>query len=123
MYSNSKRVPTYAFGGGLPHRGTVSDCLALSGDIFAPELNSAEEVAWIVNNAQKMGCYTAGPRNLAPILNRVNNYADLLATQKPGDYEVLLVLLDGPVEDWTEACEELVKSSQLPVSVIFVALG
>ena len=79
---------------------------------------------WIVNSAQKMGCYSKGPRNLTPILKRVNNYAEYVAESRPGDYEVLVVILDGPVSDWRdEAAEELQRSSRLPLSIVFVTIG
>ena len=70
QFSACGRTPTYVFGGSLPHREVVSECLALSGDIWAPELNGADEVSWMVGASQKNhSCYTEGPRKLAlPIL-------------------------------------------------------
>lgn len=104
--NNCGRVPTYAFGGGLPYTTKLAECLALSGDVFQPELNGTEEVSWIVGHSQKMGCYTKGPRNLAPILRRVNNYGEYLLDNRPGDYEVLVVILDGTINDWREEAAE-----------------
>lgn len=119
------RTPTYVFGGSLPHREEVAECLALSGDLWAPELNGADEVTWMVEHSQKNhSTYTEGPRKLAPILNRVNAYAEFMAKNKPAYYEVLLVMLDGPIVDWNdEATEELLRSAGLPLSIVFVAIG
>lgn len=124
QFSKSQKIPLYAFGGSIPFRGKLSECLALSGDFFQPELNGAEELTWVFNQAQKSQCYTEGPRNLAPILNRVNNYCEFMQEKDPLNYEVLIVLLDGSIDDWkTETRLELLRSSALPLSILFVAIG
>ena len=47
-----------------------------------------------------------------------------MSENDPMYYEVLFVVLDGKIDDLREeTTEELIRSSKLPVSIIFIILG
>lgn len=43
-YDSDKEIPTYGFGAKVPPQAGASHCLALNGDIFAPECNGIDGV-------------------------------------------------------------------------------
>lgn len=67
----------------------------------------------------KMG----GPTLFAPMITEVNRIASDSFQADNYCYTILLILTDGVIHDMDETIEQLIDSSQLPISVIIVGLG
>ena len=67
--------PVYGFGGKISNHpdGKASDCFALNGDIYKPEVPGVQGVLQAYyNSLTKVQLF--GPTNFAPILSYVNGY-------------------------------------------------
>ena len=62
-----------------------------------------------------------GPTNFFPSIKRVCDIAE--ADKNTMNYHLLLILTDGQITDYRETVDELVKGSQLPMSVIIIGIG
>ena len=70
-YGSQQKIPLYGFGAKLG--GVNSDCFALTGDIFNPEVASIENCL----EAYKKGVYKIsleGPAKFGHLLSFVNNF-------------------------------------------------
>ena len=63
----------------------------------------------------------AGPTNFAPIIKRIIN--DIKAQNDPKEYQVLMILTDGIIQDMKETIDALVEGSFYPLSVIIIGIG
>ena len=68
-----------------------------------------------------------GPTNFAPTIRQMREYCQSLVEEQRQTgrlkYTILLLLTDGEVTDEAETIDELVKASNLPLSVIIVGIG
>ena len=122
-YDTDKNVPLLGFGAMLPYTAGVSDCFALNGSIFAPEIHGLEEVlSCYKRNLTKLRLY--GPTNFAPIVRYIGDLAEFHIKNKLlYNYFVLLIITDGQISDIEDTIDEVVRCSILPVSIIIVGVG
>ena len=65
-----------------------------------------------------------GPTNFAPIINDLNDETkEDLRNGKTMNYNILMILTDGKIDDMRETIDALVEASYLPISVIIVGIG
>ncbi len=107
----------------LPTFSAVSDCFALNGNIFSPELHGIDAVVVCYKrNITKIFLY--GPTNFAPIIKYIGDIAEFYV--KGGvkyNYFVLLIITDGQITDMEDTVNEIVRCSALPISIIIVGVG
>ena len=125
-YDSDKKIPVYGFGARLPPTYShCSHCFACNGNFFDPEV---EGVDGVINAYGKTlnSVVLHGPTNFSQIINTVSTFAkpfsELRAGQKPR-YFILLILTDGVITDMKSTISEIVKVSDLPVSIIVVGVG
>mmetsp|Transcript_4694 Transcript_4694/g.7998 ORF Transcript_4694/g.7998 Transcript_4694/m.7998 type:complete len:200 (-) Transcript_4694:272-871(-) len=119
--------PVYGFGGMLPDspEGAPSHCFALNGDIYNPECNQTKGVLQAYyESLKKVQLY--GPTHFNEILNYVNGYSEALVqemSQSNQKYTICLIITDGIINDMEKTIEEIVRGSDLPLSIIIVGVG
>ena len=63
----------------------------------------------------------AGPTNFAPIIERI--IKDIKEQNDPKEYQVLMILTDGIIQDMNKTIDALVEGSFYPLSVIIIGIG
>jgi len=132
VYDNDKCYPIYGFGAKIPpSHSVVSNCFALTGDFFQPEVEGVEGMLKAYHRALRV-CHFHGPSYLSEVIKLAANMARpyiqpkfLKITEAPPDmrYFVLLVLTDGDIEDQEEVVRQIRECIGIPLSVIFVGIG
>jgi hypothetical protein len=116
----------YGFGARLPPTYShCSHCFACNGNFFDPEV---EGVDGVINAYGKTlnSVVLHGPTNFSQIINMVSAFAKPYSESRAGQrprYFILLIITDGVLTDMKSTISEIVKASDLPVSIIVVGVG
>uniref|UniRef100_A0A8C1MSL3 Copine IVa n=1 Tax=Cyprinus carpio TaxID=7962 RepID=A0A8C1MSL3_CYPCA len=120
-YDSDKMFPAFGFGARIPpdfksipsnsSRSTFLNFAGIQGVVEAYQ-----------NCLPKIQLY--GPTNIAPIIQKVANFAsEEMHTKEAMQYFILLILTDGVITDMADTREAIVHASHLPMSVIIVGVG
>ena len=123
-YDTDKMIPVLGFGAKiLGFNQNVSHCFALNGNIFAPEVFGIKGVADIyLKNILKLSFFR--PTHFHLILNYVANMVDMYVKNGVlNTFFVLMIITDGIIQDFSQAIDEIVRCSYLPLSIIIVGVG
>lgn len=122
-YDSDKEIPVYGFGGCVPPTNRASHCFALNGDIFEPECNGIEGVLEAYRNAlQRSELY--GPTHFSSIIDEINQRCEASeVSQYNQEYNILLIITDGIINDMRQTIDEVVRGSDLPLSIVIVGVG
>jgi hypothetical protein len=122
-YDSDKNIPLLGFGAGLPGHTNTSHCFALNGNIFAPEVYTIDGVLSVYQkNLTKLRF--SGPTNFAGVIRYVGDNALWYVNNGlMNHYFVLLIMTDGLISDLQETINEIVRCSELPMSIIIVGVG
>ena len=125
-YDHDKRIPIYGFGAKplftSMHSKTVSHCFPANGDPINPYVFGLDEVmktyAECIRHVE-----LSGPTLFSPLINETMKIA--LKNREKGsvEYSILLVLTDGEIHDMEETINCLIKSADLPLSIIIIGIG
>ncbi|XP_052002854.1 copine-4-like isoform X2 [Xyrauchen texanus] len=109
--------------GGCQIQFTVSHDFAVNFNEDNPECAGIQGVVEAYQNClPKIQLY--GPTNIAPIIQKVANFAsEEMHTKEAMQYFILLILTDGVITDMADTREAIVRASHLPMSVIIVGVG
>lgn len=123
-YDSDKAIPTYGFGARvLPNSGRASHCFAMNGDIFKPECNGIYGVL----EAYRQSVNTValhGPTNFAEIINLCNERCEASEVSAYNQqYQILLIITDGVITDFAQTVDQIVKATDLPMSIVIVGVG
>lgn len=128
-YDADQRYPVYGFGARIPPSFTVtSDCFALTGDFFDPEVEGVEGIVDVYRSALE-AVKLHGPTKFAPIVRLAANLAkqfehdDFSDSQTKMKYFVLLIVTDGVVNDMQDTINEVVRASKFPISIVIIGVG
>jgi hypothetical protein len=135
-YDADDKYPVYGFGARLPPSHTVtSDCFALTGDFFDPEVQGVDGIIQAYQRALRV-VRLHGPTRLQPIIKHMVSMAQSFVDnsqprgmRSEGDqpvaqeYFVLLILTDGRIDDQEATVEEVMLAANLPISIIIVGVG
>lgn len=145
-YDTDDSYPVYGIGAKVPPTHTVSsNCFALNGDFLDPEVSGIEGIVKAYLRALNV-VRLHGPTRYRDVIKLVcdisEEFKGVSSTEGETDekdagenkeskeqqsqqlkYYVLLVLTDGESQDEEDTIEELVRASDLPVSVLFIGVG
>eukprot|EP00933_Yihiella_yeosuensis_P079084 TRINITY_DN9121_c3_g1_i1.p1 TRINITY_DN9121_c3_g1~~TRINITY_DN9121_c3_g1_i1.p1 ORF type:complete len:1197 (-),score=220.01 TRINITY_DN9121_c3_g1_i1:217-3807(-) len=130
-YDNDDMYPVYGFGAKIPPSHSVcSDCFALTGDFFSPEVEGIEGILKAYHRALQI-CHFHGPSRLAEVIQLSANLSKPYKQVPTGfrqefpdqKFFVMLILTDGDIEDEEQVVREIRACSDLPVCFIFVGIG
>ena len=121
-YDSDQKFPVYGFGAKLPPYHTYSsDCFALSGDFFTPEVEGIDGILDSYTRALQT-VKLHGPSRFAPLLRHAGQWA-VSARDAGNRYLLVLIITDGELSDLEETIDEIVTLSELPVSLVIVGVG
>jgi len=122
----------YGFGAKIPPSHSVcSDCFALTGDFFLPEVEGIDGILQAYFRALHV-CHLHGPSRLSEVVKLIANLSRPYVQKDPGDprlpwpemqFFVLLILTDGEIEDQEQVVREIRACAELPLTIIFVGIG
>ena len=118
-YDYNKLFPVYGFGAVVKGRYRTSMCFNIN---FKedPNIQYVENIIKeYVNCMDKI--YFACPTYFAPIINKIVN--DIKLKKDILDYQLLMILTDGMIQDLEDTIEALVEGSFYPLSVIIIGIG
>lgn len=130
-YDSDGMYPVYGFGAKIPPSHSVcSNCFALTGDFFQPEVEGVEGILKAYHRALNV-CHLHGPTYLSEVIRLGANLArpyiqkegDMRGTMPDMKYFVMLVLTDGDIEDHEEVIQEIKECQGLPLSMVIVGIG
>ena len=124
FYDTDKQFPCFGFGAKL-HRNMnrASHCFALNANIFDPECEGLEGILEAYQNSLKH-TQLYGPTHFNEILKIVNDMAEQLnVSQNNQKYQILMIITDGIINDMVKTIDEIVRGSELPLSIIIVGVG
>ncbi|EFC41626.1 predicted protein [Naegleria gruberi] len=117
-YDSDKKYPVYGFGGKLPNNKT-SYCFAANLDENNPEVYGVNGILEAYKHAIE-NVQLSAPTNFKQIIRKA---ADLSEESKLTNYYILLILTDGGITDLQETIDEIVRATNLPLSIIIVGIG
>ncbi|GBG62042.1 hypothetical protein CBR_g28518 [Chara braunii] len=129
FYNANKVYCAYGFGA-LVGIGTISHCFNLNGQATCPEVSGVKGILDAYQTSLQ-NVTLAGPTLLAPTIReamRVVSQSSPMgavgpAYQREQKYHILLVVLDGVINDMEATWNALEEASQLPLSVVIAGVG
>lgn len=122
-YDSDKEIPLYGFGGMVYPMSKASHCFALNGDIFKPECNGIEGVLETYINAIR-SCELNGPTHFSKIIDEINQRCEAAeVSQLNQEYNILLIITDGIINDMKATTDEIIRGCDLPLSIVIVGVG
>eukprot|EP00761_Pharyngomonas_kirbyi_P013694 gb/GECH01013723.1/.p1 GENE.gb/GECH01013723.1/~~gb/GECH01013723.1/.p1 ORF type:complete len:527 (+),score=120.13 gb/GECH01013723.1/:1-1581(+) len=120
-YDSDQLFPVFGFGAKMPN-GQVSHCFALNGSDANPDCERVDGM--LAAYQQALGAVTLwGPTLFAPIIRTAAQYASAQLHQQNQAYTILLMITDGVITDMDNTIEEIIKGSNLPLSIVIVGVG
>jgi hypothetical protein len=122
-YDYDQLFPVYGYGAILPNNNKSNPCFPLNGNPNDPNINTIDGV--LLTYRQILPVITLdGPTFFAPILRELNNTVKQeLNEGKTMNYNIIMILTDGLINDMDDTIDELVEASFLPISVIIIGIG
>ena len=69
-------------------------------------------------------CNLSGPTNFASIISEINDHVSHLeVSQQKQKYHILVILTDGAISDMNQTTMQIIRGSELPLSIIIVGVG
>lgn len=122
-YDQDKLIPAYGFGARLNGFPSTYHKFALNGDFFKPECNGLDGVIAAYHRAVQVTNFH-GPTNFSEILSDINDRCRAIeVSQYNQKYYLLMILTDGIISDMEKTIDEIVRGSDLPLSIVIVGVG
>jgi len=106
-------------------RKGASHCFALNGNIFDPEVAGLDAcVQTYGKSLSNADLY--GPTLFEPMLKQMNAFCAGKSeeeSQYNQKYNIMLILTDGAVMDLEKTIDEVVRASDLPMSIVIIGVG
>jgi len=113
-------IPVWGFGGRV--FGEVSHCFSLTFDEGKPEVRGVDGILQVYDNALK-NVTLSGPTLFSQIIQTANVIADQPYSQESQNYNILLILTDGVINDMPATIQAIKQASKVPLSIIIVGVG
>jgi len=122
-YDYDQLFPAYGFGGKFCGDNKASHCYPLNMNFNNPEIQGIEGIIQCYRNILNQ-TQLYGPTYFHEIIDRVVSIVkeDVQAENKM-NYNILMILTDGIIDDMDDTIDSLVEASFLPISVIIIGIG
>ena len=123
FYDYDQLFPVYGYGAKLANSNEANHCFPINGNPSDPNINTIDGI--LLAYRQILPLITLyGPTYFAPIIRELNNTVKQeLNEGKTMNYNILMILTDGLINDMDDTIDELVEASFLPISVIIIGIG
>ena len=122
-YDYDQLFPAFGFGGKFCGDNNVSHCFPLNMNPNNPEIQGIDGILEAYRNILNQ-TRLYGPTFFHYIIDQVISVVkqDVIAENKM-NYNILMILTDGIIDDMDETIDSLVEASYLPISVIIIGIG
>ena len=122
-YDYDQLFPSFGFGGKFCGDDKVSHCFPLNMNPNNPEIQGIDGILQAYRNILNQ-TRLYGPTYFHYIIDQVIEVVkqDVMAENKM-NYNILMILTDGIIDDMDETVDSLVEASFLPISVIIIGIG
>ena len=122
-YDYDQKFPAFGFGGKFYGNPNVDHCFPLNGNPNDPEINGIDGILQayrtVLNNTELWG-----PTHFHHFIDKLNESVKMeISRENYNNYNILMILTDGIIEDMDDTINALVESSYLPISVIIIGIG
>ena len=122
-YNYDQKIPAFGFGGKFYGNPEVDHCFPLNCNQNNPEICGIDGVLQtyrtVLNNT-----ILFGPTFFHFIIDKLNEKVkEDMDRGNYNNYNILMILTDGVIDDMDETINSLVESSYLPISVIIIGIG
>ena len=122
-YDYDQKFPAFGFGGKFYGNPNVDHCFPLNCNPNDPEIYGIDGILQtyrtVLNNT-----VLYGPTHFHYFIERLNaKVKEEVARENYNNYNILMILTDGIIEDMDETVNALVEASYLPISVIIIGIG
>ena len=122
VYDSDQLFPVYGYGAVLGTQYNLH-CFPLNGNNDDPKINTIDNILKIYRE-QIPKLDFAGPTYFAPLIQKLNNTVKQeLIEEHFMNYNILMILTDGQINDMSATIDALVEASFLPISVIIIGIG
>lgn len=122
-YDSDQKFPLWGFGGKPGGSGQVNHCFPVN---FSddPEITGLDNVIACYRSSLS-SVQLSGPTYFSPLINTLNNMVrqDLMNDPYSKNYNILMILTDGMINDMDATCDAIVESAKLPISIIIIGIG
>jgi vacuolar-type H+-ATPase subunit F/Vma7 len=119
-YDTDNMIPVWGFGGRV--FGEVSHCFAITFDESKPEVRGVDGILKAYNDSFK-NITLSGPTLFQQIIETASTISDVAQTQEKQNYNILLILTDGTINDMPATIQAIKRANKLPLSIIIVGVG
>ena len=122
-YDYDQLFPAFGFGGKFCGDNNVSHCFPLNMNPNNPEIQGIDGILQAYRNILNQ-TRLYGPTFFHYIIDQVISVVkqDVISENKM-NYNILMILTDGIIDDMDETIDSLVEASYLPISVIIIGIG
>ena len=122
-YDADGDIHAYGFGANLQPMGKqVSHCFNLSLDANRAEVDGIEGLQRAYAKClEQVQLY--GPTHFGEIIAHAAANSTGICTQAQQQYNILLIITDGIINDWQRTADAIVSASVLPLSIVIVGVG
>ena len=121
-YDYDQLFPVFGFGGKFCNN-TVSHCYPLNMNPNNPEIQGIDGVLQAYRNILNQ-TKLSGPTYFHYIIDQViSSVKQDLQDENKMNYNILMILTDGIIDDMDDTIDSLVEASYLPISVIIIGIG
>ena len=123
IYDYDQKFPAFGFGGKFFGNPKVDHCYPLNGNPDDPEIYGIDGILEayrkVLNNTELWG-----PTHFHYFIDKLNETVKKeIARENYNNYNILMILTDGIIEDMDDTINSLVEASYLPISVIIIGIG
>ena len=120
-YDSDKQVPVFGFGGHPIGSSAVSHCFNLNRR-SDPRVNGIDGILNVYHKSFDH-FELSGPTHFAEVIRHVANTAKSSFSSHDWNYQVLLIITDGEINDMAATTREIVHASNLPLTIVIVGVG
>jgi hypothetical protein len=122
-YDYDQRFPVYGFGGKFYGNPNVDHCFPLNCNPNDPEIEGIDGILQTYRTVLS-NTILYGPTYFHFFIDRLNaQVKEDIARENYNNYNILMILTDGIIEDMDDTINSLVEASFLPISVIIIGIG
>lgn len=117
-------IPAYGFGAKSAEYGfkQVNHCFPISGNLKNAFAKGIEGVIDLYKKSLPKLKFL-GPTYLCPLIKGISSSIKSRYTKDKMSYCILLIIMDGIISDMEETIEEIIDSSNYPLSLVIVGVG
>ena len=117
VYNKNDEYEVYGFGADV--NGIFSNCFNINGNENS-KIKGVENIIKKYKETAK-SVYFSGGTYFAPVIKSIND--KISSDNKKMNYNVLMIISDGYVDDISDIIDSIIESSKIPLSIVIIGVG